>query len=80
MVTNPTGNRPAEAALNRDFARFHAGAHPTNTARPEFSTSPRGGRLAHGLGLETVPPARGPRRAMETLEGYYYEVLAGEGQ
>src|SRR5215213_9202157 len=27
IVTNPTGNRPCEAELNRDFARFHAGAH-----------------------------------------------------
>ena len=24
IVTNPTGNRPAEAALNRDFARFES--------------------------------------------------------
>lgn len=26
VVTNPTGQRPAEAALNRDFGRFEAGA------------------------------------------------------
>ena len=51
VVTNPTGNRPAEAALNRDFARFDAGAHPVNTGRPGFEDSPRGARLAVTLGL-----------------------------
>src|SRR6476646_4647038 len=65
VVTNPTGNRPAEAALNRDFARFHAGAHPTNTGRPEFRNGSRGGRLARRLGLDLDPASRGPRRAIE---------------
>jgi predicted RNase H-like nuclease len=65
VVTNATGNRPAEAALNRDFARFHAGAHPTNTARPEFASQPRAARLAERLGLAVVPPTTSPRRAME---------------
>ena len=36
IVRNATGNRPAEAALNRDFARFDAGAHPANTGKQEF--------------------------------------------
>ena len=45
IVTNPTGNRPAEAALNKDFARFDAGAHPANTGKPEFSDVPRGAAL-----------------------------------
>ena len=40
IVRNATGNRPAEAALNRDFARFDAGAHPANTGKPEFSGTP----------------------------------------
>jgi predicted RNase H-like nuclease/ppGpp synthetase/RelA/SpoT-type nucleotidyltranferase len=65
VVTNPTGNRPAEAALNRDFARFHAGAHPTNTGRAEFREQPRGGRLAEALGLDVDPLSRKPRRAVE---------------
>ncbi|HEX3003522.1 MAG TPA: DUF429 domain-containing protein [Angustibacter sp.] len=65
VVTNPSGNRPAEAALNRDFARFHAGAHPTNTGRAEFAEQPRAARLAERLGLEVTPPGAGPRRAME---------------
>src|SRR4051812_2107777 len=33
IVTNPTGNRPGEALLNKDFARFDAGAHPANTGK-----------------------------------------------
>ena len=41
IVTNATGNRPAEAALNRDFARFDAGAHPSNTGKPEFRDGTR---------------------------------------
>src|SRR4051812_46172260 len=65
VVVNPTGNRPAEAALNRDFARFHAGAHPTNTGRPEFRDGSRGGRIAQALGLDTDPGSRSPRRALE---------------
>ena len=37
IVTNPTGNRPCEAALNKDFAKFQAGAHPANQSKPEFA-------------------------------------------
>lgn len=65
VVTNPTGNRVAEAALNRDFARFDAGAHPTNTARPEFRDGSRGARLAERLGLDIDPEARSERCAVE---------------
>jgi predicted RNase H-like nuclease len=65
IVRNATGNRPAEAALNRDFAAFQAGAHPTNTSRPEFSDVPRGARLSALLGLDLDPTSGGPRRAIE---------------
>lgn len=65
VVTNATGNRPAEAELNRDFARFDAGAHPANTGRPEFAEGSRGGRLARSLGLDLNPASRRPRRAIE---------------
>ncbi len=76
VVTNPTGNRPAEAALNRDFARFDAGAHPSNTGKPEFADGTRGGVLAHdprprpGSGVHRRPsrdrglPARRDGRAV----------------
>ena len=65
VVKNASGNRPAEAALNRDFARFDAGAHPANTGKPEFSGTPRGARLAHALGLDMDPASRSHRRAIE---------------
>ncbi|TQL70299.1 putative RNase H-like nuclease [Nocardioides albertanoniae] len=65
IVTNPTGSRPAEAALNKDFARFDAGAHPANTSRPEFSEQPRGARIAARLGLDMNPRSGRRRRAIE---------------
>lgn len=65
VVVNATGNRPCEAALNRDFARFDAGAHPSNTGKPEFAAIPRGARVATALGLDMDPGSRSPRRAIE---------------
>jgi predicted RNase H-like nuclease/ppGpp synthetase/RelA/SpoT-type nucleotidyltranferase len=65
VVVNATGNRPAESALNRDFARFDAGAHPANTAKPEFASTPRAARLAAALGLDLDPSSSAPRRAIE---------------
>ncbi len=65
VVKNPTGNRPAEAALNKDFRAFQAGAHPSNTGKPEFAQQPRGARLAERLGLNIDPNSMAPRRALE---------------
>jgi len=65
VVRNATGNRPCEAALNRDFARFDAGAHPSNTRKPEFATEPRGARLARALDLDIDPQSRARRRGIE---------------
>jgi predicted RNase H-like nuclease/ppGpp synthetase/RelA/SpoT-type nucleotidyltranferase len=65
VVRNPTGNRPCEAALNRDFARFDAGCHPSNTGKPEFAETPRGARLAATLGLDMDPASSSRRRAIE---------------
>ncbi|MFC6287067.1 DUF429 domain-containing protein [Nocardioides sp. GCM10027113] len=65
VVTNPTGSRPGEAALNRDFARFDAGAHPSNTGKPEFRDRPRGARICARLGLDLNPRSGRPRRALE---------------
>lgn len=65
IVRNATGNRPAEKALNRDFARFDAGAHPSNTSKPEFASQPRGARVASLLGLDINPWSRRPRRGIE---------------
>lgn len=65
IVANATGNRPAEAALNKDFARFDAGAHPSNTGKPEFREQPRGARIAARLGLDLNPRSGRARRAIE---------------
>lgn len=65
VVNNPTGQRPAEAALNRDFRRFEAGAHPCNKGKPEFANGPRGARLAAALGLDLDPRSPVARRALE---------------
>lgn len=65
IVVNPKGNRPAEAALNKDFARFDAGAHPSNTGKREFRDQPRGARIAARLGLDMNPRSGRSRRAIE---------------
>ena len=51
VVTNATGSRPAEQALSRDFRRFEAGTHPSNTGKPEFANGTRGARICQRLGL-----------------------------
>ncbi len=66
LVTNATGNRRAERELNADFAKFQAGAHPTNQGKPEFTDGDtRGGRLVRKLGLDLDPRSGRPRRAIE---------------
>jgi predicted RNase H-like nuclease len=65
VVTNSTGQRPAETALNRDFRRFEAGAHPANTGKPEFADVPRAARLAQALELDVDPRSSAARRAIE---------------
>jgi len=65
VVTNTTGNRPCEAALNKDFRRFDAGAHPANTGLAWFADGGRGARLCAALGLELDPAAASARRALE---------------
>lgn len=65
VVVNATGNRPCEAALNRDFRRFEAGAHPANTGLAWFADGGRGARLCRALGLELDPATPARRRAYE---------------
>jgi predicted RNase H-like nuclease len=64
IVNNPTGHRPCEAALNRDFQRFDAGARPAYADKPEFK-DPRGARIATALGLDMDPNSTASRRAIE---------------
>lgn len=77
VVENATGSRPAEKRLNADFARFEAGAHPANTGKPEFATTPRGARVAAALGLDIDPHSRADRRAIEVYPHPATVVLFG---
>jgi predicted RNase H-like nuclease len=64
IVNNPSGYRPCETALNRDFQKYEAGARPAFTDKPEFK-NPRGARLATALGLDMDPASDASRRAIE---------------
>ena len=64
IVNNPTGYRPCETALNRDFQRFEAGARPAYTDKAEFK-NPRAARIAAALRLDTDPTSTARRRAIE---------------
>jgi predicted RNase H-like nuclease/ppGpp synthetase/RelA/SpoT-type nucleotidyltranferase len=65
VVTNATGSRPAEQQLSRDFRRFDAGTHPSNTGKPEFADGTRAARVARRLGLDVDPRSGRRRRAIE---------------
>ena len=65
VVTNPTGTRPCESALNRDFRRFDAGAHPANTGLAWFADGGRGTRLCRMLGLNLDPHSAARRKGLE---------------
>ena len=80
VVVNATGNRPGERALNKDFARYDAGAHPANTGKPEFAGVPRAARLSARLGLDIDPDSRGPRRAIEVYPHPATVALFGLGR
>lgn len=77
VVVNATGNRPAEAALNKDFRRYEAGAHPSNTTKPEFAQTPRAARLAAALDLDIDPRSSADRRALEVYPHPATIVLFG---
>jgi predicted RNase H-like nuclease len=64
IVPNAAGYRPCEAALNRDFQRFDAGARPAFADKAEFK-DPRGARIATALGLDMDPASTASRRAIE---------------
>ncbi|MBF4163791.1 DUF429 domain-containing protein [Nocardioides acrostichi] len=65
VVENPTGSRPAEQQLSRDFRRFEAGTHPSNTGKPEFAEGTRARRVCRLLGLDPDPRSGRARRAIE---------------
>ena len=77
IVVNPTGSRPAEQQLSRDFRRFEAGTHPSNTGKPEFKDGTRGARVCKLLGLDMDPRSGRKRRAIEVYPHPATVVLFG---
>ena len=77
VVTNPTGSRIAEQELNRDFRGFEAGAHPSNTGKPEFANGTRGARICKLLRLDMDPRSGRERRAIEVYPHPATVVLFG---
>ena len=77
IVTNPTGSRVAEQQLNADFRSFEAGAHPSNTGKPEFRDGTRGARVAKMLGLDMNPASGRTKRAIEVYPHPATIVLFG---
>ncbi|GAB3198577.1 bifunctional ribonuclease/(p)ppGpp synthase [Nocardioides hungaricus] len=77
VVANPTGSRVAEQELNADFRGFEAGAHPSNTGKPEFANGTRGARVAKLLGLDINPSSGRTRRAIEVYPHPATIVLFG---
>ncbi|HEX6249440.1 MAG TPA: DUF429 domain-containing protein [Nocardioidaceae bacterium] len=77
VVTNPTGRRRCETELAAVFGRYHAGPHPTNTARPDLAGGARALRIAEALGLDVDPRSSSPRRALEVYPHPATIVLFG---
>jgi predicted RNase H-like nuclease len=77
VVTNPTGTRPGETLLNRDFRRFDAGAYPANTGLAWFADGGRGARLCRALDLDLDPRSSSARRALEVFPHAAAVVLFG---
>ena len=77
VVTNPSGTRPCEPALNRDFRRFDAGAHPANTGLAWFADGGRGARLCRTLGLDLDPSSTSARIGLEVYPHAASVVLFG---
>lgn len=80
IVTNPTGSRPAEQELAKDFRRFEAAPHPSNLGKPEFVNGSRGARLCKRLRLDMDPRSGRERRAIEVYPHPATIVLFGLGR
>jgi predicted RNase H-like nuclease/tRNA(Leu) C34 or U34 (ribose-2'-O)-methylase TrmL len=76
IVPNPTGRRDAERLLGQSYARFDAGAHPTNRSRP-WMDPPRGLRLAERHGWSVDPEHPGTLEEPVCLEVYPHPGMVG---
>ena len=72
IVPNETGQREAERLIGQAYARYHAGAHPSNSSRPWMAppAGPRGLRLAARRGWDVDPAHVGTQAHPVCLEVY----------
>nr|WP_276328783.1 DUF429 domain-containing protein [Mycobacterium europaeum] len=61
----PDGPASRRGGAQPRLSQVRGGAHPANTAKPEFADGPRAARLAHAMGLDLDPRSSAPRRAIE---------------
>lgn len=54
IVPNPAGRRTAEAEIQRDFGRWHAGAYPANRGLRAFADGGRAAALIRALAADGV--------------------------
>ncbi len=76
IVPNATGRREGERLLGQAYARFDAGAHPTNRSRP-WMDPPRGLRLAQRHGWSVDPDHPGTTHAPVCIEVYPHPGMVG---
>ncbi len=72
IVSNKTGRRLAEALVAKQFAKYHAGAHPSNRTRFAAWGGPRGetvSKLLEKAGFSHKPNAR-----KHELSNVFFEV------
>jgi predicted RNase H-like nuclease len=77
IVTNASGMRECERDLSKDFRRFHAGTHPTNTSRPSMQPEPRAKRLVQAHGWSTDVALSPGLMSPVALEVYPHSSMVG---
>ncbi len=76
VVPNATGRREAERLIGLVYARYDAGAHPTNRSRP-WMDPPRGMQLAESRGWSVDPDHTGTEQRPVCLEVYPHPGMVG---
>ena len=76
IVPNVTGRREAERLLGQVYARYDAGAHPTNRSK-SWMDPPRGLRLAERHGWSVDPDHPATEHAPLCLEVYPHPGMVG---